>query len=264
MRPGQYSLQWVKDRVIESGAEEWARPWWMRVTGKRRSSSDFDMAKIIPGLLPPDSTCIDVGAHKGFVLDLLMRSAPQGTFYAFEPIPYLARLLRRKYRDHAPVTIHECALSDKSGSTTFYIDTNAMGYSSLSMPAGRDAGNKIKMCTVKVARLDDLLPDVRPDIIKIDVEGAELGVLRGAAKILARARPTVIFEHGIGGADRFGTTPEQIFDLFASTDLEVSLLDRFLAGQRALSRCEFSDQYYKHLNNNFIAYPGAISYHRKI
>jgi hypothetical protein len=92
-------------------------------------------------------------------------------------------------------------------------------------------------------------------MIKIDVEGAELGVLRGALKLLARSRPVVAFEHGLGGANRFGTLPEDVFDLFADLDLQVSLMVRYLANEAPLSRSEFCNQFYSHLNYFFIAYP---------
>src|ERR1700761_5218650 len=170
MKANQSSLQWVKDRVIESGSEQWARPLWRKLTGKQLCPFDLELTKVISEVLKPNSVCIDIGAHKGTVLDLLMRFAPQGTFHAFEPIPYLATLLRRKYRVNKRVTVHEFALSDESGSTSFYIDTTCMGYSGLNTPASR-GGNQVETCTVKLARLDDLLPDAQPDMIKIDVEG---------------------------------------------------------------------------------------------
>jgi Methyltransferase FkbM domain len=52
-----------------------------------------------------------------------------------------------------------------------------------------------------------------PAFIKVDVEGAELQVFRGAADTLARHKPTVFFEHGEGAADRYGTSSAQIHDL---------------------------------------------------
>jgi FkbM family methyltransferase len=251
------SLQWVKDRVIESGAEQWARPLWMKLTGKRPSPYDAELFKVIARMLKPDSTCIDIGAHKGLILDVFIRHAPRGTFYAFEPLPYLSRLLRRKYSGNPNVKLYELALSDTVGSTTFYINKAAMGLSGLSAPPDRDLGvGEIETCTVALARLDDLLPEARADIIKIDVEGAELGVLRGALQLLARSRPIVAFEHGPDSAERFGTTPEDVFDLFAGLELQVSLMTRYLANQPPLSRSEFCNEFYRRSNYFFIAYPG--------
>jgi hypothetical protein len=80
-------------------------------------------------------------------------------------------------------------------------------------------------------------------------------VLRGALKLLARSRPVVAFEHGSGTADRFGTTPEDVFDLFAGLDLQLSLMARYSANKPPLSRSEFCNEFYSHANYFFIAYP---------
>jgi FkbM family methyltransferase len=250
-----WSLQWAKDRMIESGAESWMRPAWMALRGKRPSITDVELSQVIARALRRDSTCIDIGAHKGLILDECIRHAPQGTIYAFEPIPYLARLLRRKYRGNSRVKLYEMALSDSAGLTTFYINTAAMGYSSLAQPDRDNVSSNIESCTVKTAKLDELVTDTQPRFIKIDVEGAELGVLRGARRLLTQSRPIVVFEHGLGGADRFGTTPEEVFDLFAELEFHVSLMSKYLAGSSSFSRSEFCDQYYSRSNYNFIAYP---------
>ena len=76
------------------------------------------------------------------------------------------------------------------------------------------AGEEVREITVETARLDDVLPDgFAPSLLKIDVEGAELLVLRGAAEAVARHRPMVIFEHGVGGFERYGDTPGDLHDL---------------------------------------------------
>ena len=70
--------------------------------------------------------------------------------------------------------------------------------------------------TVPLVRLDDTLdPDLRPVLVKIDVEGAEQQVIEGALDTLRRCRPTLIFEHGLGSANVFGTEPDDIFGMLA-------------------------------------------------
>ena len=250
------SIQWIKDRIIKSGAEPWVRPLWMKVTGKRPSPYDADLSRVIARVLRPDSTCIDVGAHKGLILDICMRHAPGGTFHAFEPLPYLYQLLRRKYRWNSNVKLYDLALSDSAGKAAFDVNKAFPGLSGLSAPVGRQRDkSEIEACEVSVARLDDVLPEARADLIKIDVEGAELGVLKGAQRLLARSRPVVAFEHGLGGADRFGSTPEQVYDLLAGVGLKLSLMTHFLENAPSLSRGEFCDEFYSHTNYFFIGHP---------
>jgi hypothetical protein len=56
-------------------------------------------------------------------------------------------------------------------------------------------------------------------MIKIDVEGAELLLIRGARETIAKNKPVIVFEHGLGGADSYGHTPEQVFDLLIDCGL---------------------------------------------
>ena len=98
--------------------------------------------------------------------------------------------------------------------------------------------------------LDNIVPDdIRIDFIKIDVEGGELGVLRGAKRTILRSRPWIVFEHGKGAADCYGTRPGQVHEfLVDECGLEVVLMERFLKGLGALDRIEFIRQFDEELN----------------
>jgi Methyltransferase FkbM domain len=91
---------------------------------------------------------------------------------------------------------------------------------------------------VELKRLDDLLPAETIAFIKVDVEGAELEVLRGAQGILARCKPIVYFECGKFHHTHYKTTPKQVFDLFASCGMGVFLVD-----QTPLSEEQFTAAY---------------------
>lgn len=113
---------------------------------------------------------------------------------------------------------------------------------------------KDTLITVQTERLDDVLPEnFRVDFIKIDVEGGELLVMKGAAGIMKKYKPVVIFEHGLGASDIYGSTPEQVFDLLQECGLSVSLLDRFLDGKPPLDKAGFAHQYHSRENYYFIA-----------
>ena len=120
------------------------------------------------------------------------------------------------------------------------------------------ASPKTKETTIEVQTelLDNLIPgDKKMSLIKIDVEGGEFQVLQGARHLLARSRPLVIFECGLGGSDFYGTTPDMIFSFFAEQHYALSLLDDFLSGKNPLSAAAFNREFAENKNYYFIAHP---------
>ena len=91
-----------------------------------------------------------------------------------------------------------------------------------------------------------------PALIKIDVEGAEEAALRGAMGTLRHHRPIVLFEHGRGSADVYGTTPGRIHDLLVG-ELDYRIYD--LDGGGPYSREEFERTYEAVERVNFVARP---------
>src|ERR1044072_9878233 len=86
---------------------------------------DKQTLNIIKKICRDDSNCIDVGAHKGEVLDQILRFAPKGTHFAFEPIPDMYNNLVAKYKSKPNCKIYDIALSDKQGTSTFnYVISN--------------------------------------------------------------------------------------------------------------------------------------------
>ena len=109
-----------------------------------------------------------------------------------------------------------------------------------------------------MARLDNIIPENLPiHFIKIDVEGAELLVFKGGLKTIHRNKPLIVFEHGIGAADYYDSSPEEVYDLLiGQCDLQLTLMETWLKsnGANALSKEEFCRQYYTRENHLFLAY----------
>jgi FkbM family methyltransferase len=128
----------------------------------------------------------DLGANVGFYTLLAAKLAgPTGRVVAFEPVPrnlgYLRRHLALNQCEN--VSVVAAAVSDRSGTARFR-DGPAHTVGTLA----RDE----RGYDVQVVALDDYCAAPAPRVIKIDVEGAEADVLRGAARVLREARPIVL------------------------------------------------------------------------
>lgn len=198
--PLEWPARWVAHRFLGVGNPEWLR------RGRRDEAA---MAEIIRTTLSADDSAVDVGANKGEILDWITAAAPNGQHHAVEPLPVLAENLRRKFPQ---VTVHECAVADSEGAATFFHVVGQHGWSGLRKQhvAGSTETEEIP---VRLARLADLLGPAPVRLIKIDVEGAELGAIRGAAPVLDAHRPVLILEHAIIHAELFDVTPGQVWDL---------------------------------------------------
>ncbi|MFN0216426.1 MAG: FkbM family methyltransferase [Saprospiraceae bacterium] len=200
------------------------------------------------------SNCADVGCHKGEILDFFLSAAPQGQHFGFEPIPPLFQNLREKYADRSNCRFFDIALSNKEGSSSFNYVVSNPSYSGLLKRNYDRANEEDTQITVRTEKLDNIWPaDLRLDVLKIDVEGGEQMVLEGARETLIRWKPTIIFEHGLGASEIYGSTPDQVFALLESCGLRIFLLENFLAQGPALDAKSFATQFYERRNYYFVA-----------
>lgn len=179
---------------------------------------DLTTQAILAAVLRPDSHVIDIGANRGEVLEQMIHLAPDGRSLAYEPIPDLARRLAQRF----PQTIvRPVALSQEAGTSTFHYVSDAPAYSGLRLRDDLPSeAQRVDQITVEVGRLDDDLPEgFQPALIKVDVEGAEVGVLRGATSTLQRFKPVVLFEHG--RADLYETTSDELWDLLTGSGYRI-------------------------------------------
>ena len=212
--------------------------------------------RVMQRCLKTDSICIDVGCHEGLVLQSMLKLSPDGRFYIFEPLPELFEKLKANFPS-TQITFSNLALSNETGVVSFNHVVSNPSYSGLRKRT-YDRPDETD-CTISVStdRMDNVIPEGdHIDLIKIDVEGAELQVLQGAVGTIKRCRPIVIFEHGLGAADSYGTRPGQIHDLLCGEcGLKISLLQSWLDNQTPLSRRDFAEQFDRRKNFMFIAHP---------
>jgi FkbM family methyltransferase len=212
--------------------------------------------KIFDKVLKPDSNCFDIGCHKGEILEEILKRSPEGKHMAFEPIPFFAKQLKEKFQSQN-VEIFEVALSNSNGETTFNYVVDAPAYSGIKQRDYKIKEPKIEKLKVKLEMLDHILPkNYKVDFIKIDVEGGEFDVLKGAEKTLKKSSPIVIFEFGLGASDHYNVQPTDFFGYLNSTcNYEIYLLDAFLKSKSALSKEQFVETYKANSEYYFISSP---------
>jgi FkbM family methyltransferase len=147
---------------------------------------------LLPALCDPARTGLDIGAALGAYTWPLSRLC--ACCIAFEPNPNQARYLARALGNKARV--ETVALSDHDGEVELVIPlehgNNQAGLATIAPGAWLD-GVPVRRITVAMRRLDSF--DLAPaGFIKLDVEGHELAVLRGASQLLTRNRPNLLIE----------------------------------------------------------------------
>jgi FkbM family methyltransferase len=178
--------------------------WWL-VRGDNAglpiSGNAFETAEIafVDRFLEPGMTILDIGAHHGLYTLLSSRKAgSHGHVFAFEPslrerTGLLQHLRLNRCRN---VDVEDFALGAKEAVGQLYVvDGSETGCNSLMPPTGVSRTTPV---ATRVRRLDDWISDRnlhRVDFIKLDVEGGEWAVLRGASRLLQRRpRPIILAE----------------------------------------------------------------------
>ncbi len=146
------------------------------------------------------------------------------------------------------------ALSDRTGTADFNFIPNLPEESGLKK---RHAYNAVpsgfEQIRVEVRRLDDVIPaGTLIRFIKIDVEGGELDVLKGATRILDQSRPIVAFECGAASFLGYHEKPDQIFEIFSTRGYSVySITGLPIADVEEFRKTSFAQAFW-----DYIAFPG--------
>ncbi|HEY7328465.1 MAG TPA: FkbM family methyltransferase [Gemmataceae bacterium] len=182
-------------------------------------TSEPDMQEALHHLLRPGMSFYDIGANVGFFTILAAKLVgPTGRVVAFEPVNANAHWLEHnlKLNGFHHVFIRQMALGNQDGEAAFRVSAESTwGKLAYTGPVNQETA----VIQVPIRSLDKLhangeLP--RPDLLKIDVEGAEVDVLRGSAETLRAVRPLLLIElHG---------TNADVADLLSGLQYRVQVL----------------------------------------
>jgi FkbM family methyltransferase len=185
-----------------------------------------EVASFIKRFVVKDKDAIDIGANIGFFTHLLANSCGSGRVLACEPTINAGNLLERNIAHNhlSNVTVFRGAVSDAIGELTLSFVEGHEEYSSIGSIEHNNARDWThKQLTVPTKTVDALVDEygLKPGIIKVDVEGAENLVFRGALKTLKTHRPVVVSELDHRLLGRKGTSIEAVIEMFKSVDYDV-------------------------------------------
>ncbi|MDO9356133.1 MAG: FkbM family methyltransferase, partial [Solirubrobacteraceae bacterium] len=189
---------------------------------QRRARADHKgMSVAVCAALGHEDDAIDIGAHEGTFMRQMVECAPGGRHLAVEPLPRHATTLRDTMPSN--VIVEEYAVTDahEPVEMDFLHVLNNTGYSGLRERDYPEAP-RFQRLKVEAISLDTLVQrhGLRPRLIRVDVEGAELLVLEGARRTIAEHRPWLMVEHGSAAAG-YGETSSTFYDLACDLDLRI-------------------------------------------
>jgi FkbM family methyltransferase len=190
--------------------------------------------RIVRRLVKPGDVIIDAGANVGYFSLLFAKwLRGKGNVHAFEPFPETARRFGRNLelnqRLKPVVHLHRSALSDFIGKMGMSVpDQKNQGCNYLGDAGERD----VEVTTVDAFCEKERL--IRVNLIKVDVEGSEVALLRGAEQTIRRFRPVLMIEVNPSTLQRFGYTARDLIEAIGQYGYRMYYASRF--GLRLLQR----------------------------
>lgn len=166
----------------------------------RHQARSGDLAAALTDHLVRDgAVTVDVGASWGlFSYHLARKVGKSGTVFSYEPHPMNTAVLEKLARARPNVRFRPVAVSDAAGTADMHVPVFGLrrvtAQSSIAHGFTGQHGVRVEKLTVPTVRLDDEIGGQRIDFIKIDVEGHELSVLRGASAVLRENLPAMLIE----------------------------------------------------------------------
>lgn len=180
---------------------------------------------IFSKIIKPGDVFVDIGTHVGLFSILAgNKVGKKGKVYSFEPIPENVNALKKNIalNNLQNVEIINQALSSKSGKKIFNIrqDTGLSGFYE------HPLGETVRKISVQTTTIDEQFKGKRVDFIKIDTEGHELQILRGAKQTLKNnPNAKLIIELNPGSLKNAGDSPEDLLQFIVGMGYEVYFID---------------------------------------
>lgn len=196
---------------------------------KPRSLSAFRLVSQVGERCGAPGTVIDVGANKGQFSRAAAMAFPGARIIAFEPQAEVAAVWRRNLADVPDAEVHACALGAEPGTVTFHPHEYSLSSSVLPVAGSSMAAEELASIEVPVRTLDEALAGealAGPVLLKLDVQGYELEVLRGGGRTLGQVDALVVelaFERHYEGQPLFGAVQAELTTLGWALELPLDV-----------------------------------------
>ena len=205
--------------------------------------------RLIAALPVDHSRFLDIGAHIGSILSAVHRKNRSISIFAIEAEKGKARSLTSRF-PHCQIL--NFAVGEQDGTVMLQISERS-GYNTI-VKGESDATFAEQQ--VELRMLDTLFAEEVFETIKIDIEGAELGALRGGAGLIERSRPTIMFESAGTGENSLGYSASKLFNWFVDNGFEIFTPDRLAHTAPPMTLPSFEDAHaYPQRTHNFFAVP---------
>jgi FkbM family methyltransferase len=143
---------------------------------------------------------LDIGANQGQTVDAYRAILPQSVIHCFEPFPEAFSALQDRFKATPATYLHNLAVSDATGDAEFFVTANSLLNSLLpilpderTFKTGAKNLERLRVPTITLDEFALTLRIERLDVLKLDIQGAEMKALRGAHGLLAAHRIGIVF-----------------------------------------------------------------------
>jgi FkbM family methyltransferase len=183
-----------------------------------------NMTRVIGAITRHDMKVWNVGANLGYYTVLASKLATEGRVTAFEPHPNNLKLLGKNVELNGlrNVTIVDAAVSDQSGELSFFESQSNTGDHRIASEGDR---RSIKVRAIAAA--DAVLTYGAPELIIMDVQGAEGLILRSLRETIEASRPIMMFEFWPDGLSQSGSSAAEVEELLHDLEYQVWRIDEY-------------------------------------
>jgi len=198
---------------------------WKRFRSFVYGTWEPEVTGVITSTVKPGMTVIDIGSHVGYYSLLFAKCVgPTGRVFSFEPLPENLALLRKNVQLNKLTNVHSLsyALFSRAGELSLSVPSESPNSGDGSVIHERGS----KHVLVPAITLDSFCAsaNIQPDILKMDVEGAEYDVLLGAQETISKCRPKLLIElHHFDG----NVAAHPVPDLLAGWSYQIQWIDRW-------------------------------------